>query len=228
MLFEKLGSRIIYVQKREGQIHFPNAIFSIQAGIKMLTFLHELITALFEGQVDMKELICDPSNHFSQLQIEFTALASAYIMHVCTIEGIIKKSYKDMKLELKNCDYKETIPNDSKEIGKRAKELESYKWYRDKVFAHTSFDWSKTDSKSIQHSTLKYYAGNFFVCKGKHLAFGGGAMIIDEKFMPPTLDIIEEHKKILQHFSTWEIMFTNILDKIDDRSKLKEKLENLH
>jgi hypothetical protein len=72
-----------------------------------------------------------------------------------------------------------------------------------------------------------YYAGNFFIFKKTHLALGGGSIFIDKKEITPTIDIIEEHKNILQHFLDWEILFTNILSKINDKKELRKKLESL-
>ncbi|RJO59081.1 hypothetical protein C4546_04635, partial [Candidatus Parcubacteria bacterium] len=142
MFLNRLGSEAIHVQRTSHLTFFPEGIMSVEAGLKMLGFLHELITTLFDG-VNMKEILPTKTsqqiNIFHDLNNKFIALASAYIVHVCTIDRIIRKSYLDMKRGLEETGYGSTIPDDTLEIQKREKEIENYKWYRDKVFAHTSF-----------------------------------------------------------------------------------------
>jgi hypothetical protein len=232
MFLNRLGLETTHVQKKSHQSLFPEGIMSVEAGLKMLGFLHKLITSLFDGIDDMKEFmkIKTPQqiNIFYDLNNKFVALASAYIIHVCTIDRIIKRSYLDMKRDLQRIGYDSIISDDALEMQKREKEIENFRWYRNKVFAHTSFSRPEKDSETLQHSSLMYYGGNFFMMKKTHLALGGGIVIIDkQEEIPPTIDIIEEHENTLRHFTAWEEMFVNILGKISDKEELKRKLEEI-
>ncbi len=100
-------------------------------------------------------------------------------------------------------------------LRRRKEEIKDYLFYRNKVFAHTTFGYpSKADSRSLQYSSLYYFSGNLLYLKDEYLALGGGSIIVDKEEIPPEVSIVGGYHDLMVHYSLWEDMFTNILEGI--------------
>lgn len=223
MLINKLSQYEIEIKP---PINFPIGVPSMKYGLAILHYLNDEIRKLFDDIDDIFELIRTDYRKFVDLKIKFFALSSSYIIHVGIIEGIFKMSYEKMLCELNEIDIGVSVSKDKVGLINRNNEIELYSYYRNKIFAHTSFAnpkyHNKKDSISLQYTSLLYYAGNFVQLEGDHLALGGGSFIVDKEEIIPTLDIIENHNSLVLHFNNWENMFLSILEKIDDRVRIKK------
>lgn len=146
---------------------------------------------------------------------------TSYIVTICTLDGILNTSYSNLLGLTQSAS--DSGPDSKSEIHARQVEIEHHQWYRNKVFAHTSFSQptygGKTDSESLQRSSLIYFSGELLLAKpkiGKQVSFalgGGGWCSHGNSPKAPTLSILEDRENILTHYQTWENMFLTVLNK---------------
>lgn len=151
------------------------------------------------------------------LKTRFMSRITSYIITICTIDGILKRSYDHFLSCLEQMGYNHMIPDDRGEelLRHRNEEIKDYLFYRNKVFAHTAFGYpSKADSRSLQYSSLYYFSGNLLYLKDEWLALGGGSIIVDKEESSPELSIVRGYYDLRHHYSLWEDMFTDILEDI--------------
>jgi len=232
-MFDQLHSLSI-VKEESGLIAtFPMGLGAVISGTKVLDHLYIEEKEDYERSEYTKiRLPADVSavETLQSLKTRFMARITSYIITICTIDGILKRSYTHFLSCLKQMDYNHMIPDDQgKELLRRRKEeIKDHLFYRNKVFAHTAFSYpAKADSRSLQHSSLYYFSGNLFYLKDKYLALGGGSVIVDKEEIPPELSIIRGYCDIRHHYSLWEDMFTDILENIP-REELERKIERIN
>ena len=166
---------------------------------------------------------------FDKLRVRFISRVTSYIITVCTIEGILKQSYKHFIKCLNQMGYNVLTPIACERtlLDQRKAEIDNYSFYRNKVFAHTTFGSPiKDDSYSLQYSSLAYFSGNLIYLKDKYLALGGGSLIVDKEENPPELSIVEGHPNLRKHYLLWEHMFTDILENIP-KEELRSRIDKI-
>lgn len=164
------------------------------------------------------------------LKTRFMSRITSYIITICTIDGILRRSYTHFLSCLEQMGYNHMIPdNHGKELLRpRKEEIKDYLFYRNKVFAHTAFGYpAKADSRSLQYSSLYYFSGNLLYLKDECLALGGGSIIVDKEERPPELSIVRGYCDLRYHYSLWEDMFTDILEGIP-HEELEGKIDRIN
>lgn len=180
----------------------------------------------------ISESIKDWEN-FRKLRIRFLSRVTSYVTTVCNVDGIILVLYTDLLSILKEIGGEELITDSEqteKVICARKQEINAYRFYRNKVFAHTSYADPRKDSKSMQSTSLAYYSGSILSLgmeDCKHLSLGGGAIVAigAEQGDPPdfpNLSIVGDYEKIVNHYTSWTRMFMEIFEKID-KDELRKK-----
>jgi hypothetical protein len=150
---------------------------------------------------DPKEILLDSRVSMMATRQEmitrFLARATAYVVTIFNIDGILTESYKHFLKCLKGLGYGELLPIDRGELltSQRRAEISDFLYYRHKVFAHTSFAMPRGDSLSLQHSSLYYYSGNLLMLRDNCLGLGGGSVIFNGKVEnPPYVSIVGRHR----------------------------------
>lgn len=164
------------------------------------------------------------------LKTRFMSRITSYIITICTIDSILKRSYTHFLSCLEQMGYNHMILDDRGEelLRRRKEEIKDYLFYRNKVFAHTAFGYPlKADSRSLQYSSLYYFSGNLLYLKDEWLALGGGSIIIDKEESPPELSIVRGYYDLRHHYSLWEDMFTDILEGIP-HEELEGKIDRIN
>lgn len=206
-------------------ISFPVGVGAVATGTKVLYYLYDE-----DSRDEMYSGISPPAFYLPRdARVRFLARMTAYIVTVCTLDGILRRSYRAFVKALKEMGYTSQVPGDDGTalLDDRGKEIEPYQFYRNKVFAHTSYADPMRDSKSLQYSSIDYYSMGFTVRPSNYLALGGGSLIIDkEEEGPPELEIRGGHINIREHYSEWERMFTDIIETIP-RDELELRLASI-
>lgn len=231
-MFEELQKYTIGIVEHSIPLTFPMGFKAIKRGAQMLDYIYSEEEADYReseytrerfltGKVSLKE--------FDELKIRFLTRMTSYIIIVCTLDGILNRSYLHFADTLNQLGYHmNQLPTDNGKtlLNQRKTEIENYRFYRHKVFAHTAFDSPrKDDSLSLQLSSLEYFSGNLSFIKEDYLALGGGSVIVDKEIEPPELSIVKGHEHLRVHYSLWEHMFTDVLMNIP-REELISKVGN--
>lgn len=212
---------------------FPMGLGAVIGGIKVLDYLYIEEKEDYERSDYTKiRLPADISDFeiFQSLKTRFISRITSYIITICTIDGILRRSYTHFLSCLEQMGYNHMIPdNYGKELLRRRKEeIKDYLFYRNKVFAHTAFGSpAKADSRSLQYSSLYYFSGNLLYLKDECLALGGGSIIVDKEERPPELSIVCGYWDLRHHYSLWEDMFTDILEDIP-HEELGRKIDGIN
>lgn len=232
-MFDELRNLSI-VKKESGIIAtFPMGLGAVIGGIKVLDHLFIEEKEDYERSEYTKIRLPADVPAFETLQslkTRFMSRITSYIITICTIDGILKRSYTHFLSCLEQMGYNHMIPDDrGKELLRcREEEIKDHRFYRDKVFAHTAFGYPrKADSRSLQHSSLYYFSGNLLYLKDECLALGGGSIIVDKEERPPELSIIRGYYDLRHHYSLWEDMFTDILEDIP-HEELEREIDRIN
>lgn len=233
-MFEELTSKTVQKVEQGIIVSFPVGLPAMVNGSRVLEYLYrQEVDDYAESRYTEKrplETSFDP-HWFQELKVRFLSRIIAYVITVCSLDGILVQSYRHFVDRLAKCGYGSIVPNDrgSTAVSDRKKEIEEWSFYRNKVFAHTSFAAPQNDSASLQHSSLEYYSGNLLYVKDSYLALGGGSVIVEgqEEDPVPEVSIVDGHSGITEHYAAWEAMFTDILNKIP-RAELSQKVEIIH
>ncbi len=230
-MFEKLRSKTVQKVEQGISVSFPIGFPAMIGGSRVLEYLYcEEVNEYAKKRLSTP-IIKEPSDihWFGELKVRFLARATAYVITVCSLDGILVRSYCHFLDCLKNIGYGPLIPNDggSSIMSKRKTEISGYSFYRNKVFAHTSFAAPRKDSASLQHSSLLYYSGILSSIRGGYLSLGGGSVIVGGREEDiPEVSIVGKYPEIVDHYAAWEAMFTDILNKIPSE-ELSHKLETV-
>ena len=226
-VFPKLGELMIHKVEQGVDVTFPVWIWAALGGIRVLDSLYVQEKDDYEGTgytIDRRVSGRLGFNEFDGLRVRFISRMTSYIILVCTIDGILMRSYKHLIRCLTEMGCADTLPGDAGKalLRQRSAEIKDHRYYRDKVFAHTAFASPRKDSRSLQYSSLAYLTGTIFYMKKDYLALGGGAIIVDSESVegPPELSIVKRHGALEEHYTHWERMFVDILEGIprDDLS----------
>ena len=235
-MFAELADLAVSRPQQGMPMSFPLGMAGIVRAAAILDYLHQSERDDYES-VNYTPAIAPTNDHDrvarSQLVTRFLARSTSYVMTVCNLDGILKRSYKEFWNSVSELGFLHYLPTDrgEKEFHQRALEISAYRQYRDKVFAHTSFaqpKWrGKTDTKSLQYSSMLFYSGQLLATNSdggtSHFELTGGGYAIDDH--PPNfprLSILGDRQNLLSHYSAWESMFLIVLRKIP-REALKVK-----
>ena len=232
-MFDKLSDLLIVKEEYGIATTFPVGLGAVAGGIKVIDHLFVEEKEDYERSDYTKIRL--PANisaleTLQSLKTRFMSRIISYIVTVCTIDGVLERSYTHFLNCLKQIGYNHMIPTDrGKELlHRRKEEIQDYLFYRNKVFAHTTFAYpTKADSRSLQHSSLYYFSGNLLYLKDEYLALGGGSIIVDKEERPPELSIIRGYYDLRHHYSLWEDMFTDILEDIPHQ-ELERKIDRIN
>ena len=229
-MFNELSCKRVVKVEQGVAVTFPIGFPAMVNGSRILDYLYgeeidDYSRSKYSEKISPKEGF-DP-DWFRELKVRFSARVTAYVITVCSLDGILIQSYKHFLGCLQKLGYSALTPTDggSKLIDERKGEISDYLFYRHKVFAHTSFAMPRRDSASLQHTSLEFYSGNLGFIKGSYLALGGGSVIIGgQEESVPEVNIVGEHQRIIDHYSKWESMFMDVLGKVPEM-ELSKKLE---
>jgi hypothetical protein len=219
-MFEKLVSKTVHKVEQSICVSFPLGVEAIEGGSRILNHLYsEEVNDYTMSRYSERR---PPSPRFEfewfqALEVRFLSRVTAYVVVVCSLDGILIQSYKHFLARLPSLRYATLAPSDqgSELLSARKAEIKDYYFYRNKVFAHTSFADPRDDSPALQHSSLLYYAGNLLYRKEEHLSLGGGSVIVDGKEEEvPQVSIVGGYQEIIDHYLKWETMFIDVLDKV--------------
>ena len=167
-MFAELADLAVSRPQHGMPMSFPLGMAGIVRAAAILDYLHQSERDDYES-VNYTPAIAPTNDHDrvarSQLVTRFLARSTSYVMTVCNLDGILKRSYKEFWNTESELAFLHYLPTDrgEKEFHQRALEISAYRQYRDKVFAHTSFaqpKWrGKTDTKSLQYSSMLFYSG---------------------------------------------------------------------
>lgn len=231
-MFDNLRKSLIVKQELGVPATFPTGLAAVINGMEVIEFLY------LQEKQDYKDsqyfrlrlpTAVKDVEAFQSLKTRFMSRITSYIVTVCTIDGILRRSYVHFIKCLNEIGYSTIIPDDNGEslLHQRKEEIKDYSFYRNKVFAHTAFaDPVTADSYSLQYSSLYYFSGNLIYMKDDCLALGGGCVIIDEEERPPQLSIVYGYPHLCHHYLLWEHMFTDIL-KCIPRKELERKIDRI-
>ena len=227
--FSKLADRAIRRNDRGVPLSIPEGVSAMLRGWQMINHLYQAELDDYEksnfspGNLPKKKEDVALRNAF---QTRFLCRSTSYVITVCTLDGILKESYSKL-LRLLTQRAPNCIPGLNEVSNTRKMEIETHRFYRDKVFAHTSFanpNHNKhgkkgVDSESLQRSSLIYFSGEILgtdqVGERVCFALGGGGVCLDDKLPDTkTLSILGDRHKILGHYQAWEEMFLTVLNKI--------------
>jgi hypothetical protein len=232
-LFEKLIEQQIVKIEQGVAVTFPLGIPAVCSGTRILQYVYNEEVIDYSQNGDPRELFMGKKAAMiasrQEMITRFLARATAYLVTIFNLDGILIESYKRFLKCLDGLGYSDILPvNQGKSLtSQREAEISDFLYYRHKVFAHTSFAKPRGDSLSLQHSSLYYYSGNLLMLRERCLGLGGGSVIFNGKVEnPPYVSIVGRHEEVEEHYSKWEEMFTGILDKID-RDELSGKLEGI-
>ena len=138
-------------------------------------------------------------NELDELKVRFYARLTSYL---CTINNL----EKNLEFTFKNC-CKNILSdaNIDQEIKDRKNEINSYLFWRHKVFAHLAdTQHHKNDTATLKDSVVSQYGG--YITNLRHdecLAIGYGS----DDF--PEISIVCDHNKLIAHYDNWQTSFIN-------------------
>lgn len=232
-MLDNLYSLSIIKEESGIEATFPLGLGAVIGGIEVLDHLYTEEKEDYERSEYTKiRLPADVSafEKHKRLITRFMSRITSYIITICTIDGILERSYTQFLSCLEQMGYSHMIPdNRGKELlGRRKEEINDYLFYRNKVFAHTAFGSPKNcDSRSLRYSSLYYFSGNLLYLKDEYLALGGGSIIVDKEEITPEVSIVDGYHDLMGHYSLWEDMFTDILKAIP-HEELERKIDRIN
>ena len=158
---------------------------------------------------------------------------SLYVVTICNTDGILHQFSKQILARL------EEIPISIKQyqhdsfLDHRKNEISDYIWYRNKLFAHTSYAAPGHEIQSIRDTLLMYYAGEFIGFRPPYATLGGVSVISEEdrqafedmhslrgeqyletwyQFHPPEICIMAQHQNFIRHYSVWDVYICKLLN----------------
>ena len=228
-MWEKVRKKSIHYyadnEKNKGSIWVPQHSLEIERALDILDYIFKEEQKFFSS--GLKKNIADDI-----LWTGFQVRMTAYISIICSLDRIIEKNYKIFLDQIKSIKFDEILPKEKitkNNIEKRKNEIESFRFWRNKVFAHTAFAQPEGDNFSTQATSLAYFGGTikcgykdgFFEIGGCGICVGGNN---PEIF--PIVSIMRDHKKIRKHFEEWENIFLDVLLKLRLQGKVEIKKRN--
>ena len=133
----------------------------------------------------------------------------SFIVFALNLELILKRRYKDLLNLVRELQQDSGALSDGL-LQKRAKEIEGYKTYRDKIFAHTAFGKPyKEDNLSMQATSLMLFQASAGRITPEGVGIGGMSVTVGGQ-EPPNFEPLTFPKMVSdfgKHFLEWRKMF---------------------
>lgn len=196
--------------------HIPSNILEIGTGLKMLEYIFSQ-----EKMVVENHKIFSGESFYSGGVIPWRVRMISYINLVYVLEGLVRRTYMN-SLEFLGF-FAEGIPELDKDkfLCARKQEIEKFRHWRNKVFAHTSFSDPRGDDLSLQHTSVLLFGNAFSVYKN-HFHLGGIAKSFlgaRPNLVLPDICIMCDHELVTGHFWEWEKALMVISEKMSQISK---------
>jgi len=130
--------KLIYENKDKKlfSVFMPANSLEISNGLKMLEYIFtEEKNNFFPENFNFSKHTFNVENK----RISFFVRMTAYVNILCSLERIIEKTYEEFRSSVKKLGYKKKLPEIKNKLKNRRKEIENFKFWRDKVFAHTAY-----------------------------------------------------------------------------------------
>lgn len=194
----------------------PSNILEIGNGLKMLEYIFSQEKTVVENHK-----IFSGENFYSGGVIPWRVRMISYINLVYVLEGLVRRTYMN-SLEFLGS-FTEGIPelDRDKFLRAREQEIEKFRNWRNKVFAHTSFSDPRGDNLSLQHTSVLLFGNAFSVYKN-HFHLGGIAksfLDAQPNIVLPDICIMCDHESMARHFGEWEKALMVISERMSQTSK---------
>ncbi|QSJ17806.1 hypothetical protein JYQ62_02740 [Nostoc sp. UHCC 0702] len=158
----------------------------------------ELVKDFLENCMDFSDQSTETNKKLQELHIRFYARLTSYLTTIYQLEENLENIFKEWtRYHHSNKSKQNAI---DKAIREREEEIVKYKVWRNKVFAHLE----KKDSQDIKIEARLQYGGFIKDISKKEclsLQPNPSLKIFSE------IDIVTQHKTLLQHYEKWENMF---------------------
>jgi hypothetical protein len=213
-------SKHIYFTKTKGVITIPEGT-AIQSAKKIWDMI-EWIYAEFVSDCKNTKKIDLKNNPFgnNNFQTRNTSRTISYVIHICLLDGIIHKVYKDFVRDYKKYINNKKIKNNKIIPKKLSNEIKKIKEFRHMVAAHTIYsspDFQKGDNTSSMLTSLLPFSSygldidgsinSFFVGGGPSIIVGNDAGHRDI----PQISIYKSFPLIKKYFISKESNFLKLL-----------------
>ncbi len=160
-------------------------------------------------------------NEFDRFKIRETWRIGSFIVFALNIELTLKRRFEELLSLMGKFDP--VLPNlYNNRVQERQQEIKKYKFYRNKIFAHTAFgDPKPKDNLSMQATSLAYFNGTIVGITQEGIRLGGMSVNVEEQ-LPPKFDSFtfpEMKSDFSKHFLDWYEMYRSIcaiLQKLTD------------
>lgn len=155
-----------------------------------------------------------------QYKVEFLARLTAYIITVCNLADILTKAYKNVVLSAQQASVSNIFPDQATRdqmLTQRKQEIEDYRLWRNKVFAHTAFaSPHRQDSQGTQAASISYYSGTGLIFGKDYISLYGCIPSVKgvTAMQLPKLSIVGHHQKIIDFCNNWNQMFSDPLEQL--------------
>src|SRR4030067_2445741 len=150
-------------------------------------------------------------DEFNSFKIREIWRIGSFIVFALNIEQILKRRFEESMKFVSKFDPASANPY-SNLVQNRQNEIDKYKYYRDKIFAHTAYGNSKKkDNLSMQATSSAYFNGTFLGISSDGIRLGGFSVVRDQA--PPTFEsftFLEMASDFSKHFQEWYKMYHDI------------------
>jgi len=168
---------------------------------------------------------------FNRFQRRETWRVGSFIVFALNLELTLKKKYRNLlNFVLKLNPDVDSVANNL--IEKRLEEVEKYKFYRDKVFAHTAFGAPRSDDNlSMQATSLAYLEGRISGITPNGIIFGGAVLGGDgqDRTKFERIKFLKMSSDFKAHFRKWHEMYSDLCTIVQNASddEIKQHIDNV-
>lgn len=142
----------------------------------------------------------------------------SFIVFALNLERTLKRRYKDLLSFVRKLQPDvDALSNNL--VHKRKMEIKKYKYYRDKVFAHTAFGMPRDeDNLSMQATSLSYLETMMGGITPDGIRIGGVSVVVGEQD-PPKFEAFTFPEMVSdfgKHFLEWREMFSDLCNILQD------------
>jgi hypothetical protein len=181
-----------------------------------------------------KKLLNEES--LDNFRTRFISITTSYILTICNLEDIFSRFSKEIiKFYCSNVKVPTMPLNEPiiEKIDAFNKDIEDYRFYRDKVYAHTAYIKPlKEDTEVLKDTTMQMYANGsmslatdgYFMLGGVSVGYSSESVkeienarknknYLDQiiKSTPKRIDLINDYPNVQNHFREWETFCSHLL-----------------
>jgi len=213
------------------QVYFEKTVLTIPGNAMYITNGFEMLESIYKKEFGKIRAFKKHQKDFrnKDTQIDFLVNIHSYVIILCSLEQIIKKTFDDMIVIVKDITGI-ILPEQKNEKVKRQEEIKDWIHWRNKVFAHTAYvKPQKDDNISMQLTSIFLgFGGGMGIGKNSY-QLGGLAQVVEGHPAPKLskIDILESHQKVIEHFTNWKLMFDKIVGNLNSYNE-KEIVKSNH